>query len=143
MTVHVYNPHVNIQDLITFLRRHCTVTIEPSRNLDSDGIWDGKWTVMVKLKEDPAAPDGIHHPSSSFSVGATQEEEQPENEGPDDKLDQVTKVLQEMRALASVMEASPPPSLGNSRAGRGLHGGGRAKPTRQPGGGRAQDQREV
>ncbi|KAJ1209938.1 hypothetical protein NDU88_005307 [Pleurodeles waltl] len=69
MTVHVYNPHVNIQDLTTFLRRHCTVTREPSRNLDSDGIWDGKWTVMVKLKEDPAAPDGIHHPPSSFSLG--------------------------------------------------------------------------
>ncbi|KAJ1169356.1 hypothetical protein NDU88_001249 [Pleurodeles waltl] len=69
MTVHVYNPHVNIQDLTTFLRRHCTVTREPSRNLDTDGIWDGKWTVMVKLKEDPAAPHGIHHPPSSFSLG--------------------------------------------------------------------------
>ncbi|KAJ1166957.1 hypothetical protein NDU88_007350 [Pleurodeles waltl] len=69
MTVHVYNPHVNIQDLTTFLRHHCTVTREPSRNLDSDGIWDGKWTVMVKLKEDPAAPDRIHHPPSSFSLG--------------------------------------------------------------------------
>ncbi|KAJ1142473.1 hypothetical protein NDU88_008787 [Pleurodeles waltl] len=69
MTVHVYNPHVNIQDLTTFLRRPCTVTREPSRNLDNDGIWDGKWTVMVKLKEDPAALDGIHHPPSSFSIG--------------------------------------------------------------------------
>ncbi|KAJ1190970.1 hypothetical protein NDU88_000287 [Pleurodeles waltl] len=69
MTVHVYNPHVNIQDLTSFLLRHCTVMKEPSRNPDSDGIWDGKWTVMVKLKEDPAAPDGIHHPPSSFSLG--------------------------------------------------------------------------
>ncbi|KAJ1166985.1 hypothetical protein NDU88_007378, partial [Pleurodeles waltl] len=69
MTVHVYNPHVNIQDLTTFLRHHCTVTREPSRNLDSDGIWDSKWTVMVKLKEDPAAPDRIQHPPSSFSLG--------------------------------------------------------------------------
>ncbi|KAJ1123702.1 hypothetical protein NDU88_002170 [Pleurodeles waltl] len=69
MTVLVYNPHVNIQDLTTFLRCHCTMTREPSRNLDSDGIWDGKWTVMVKLKEDPADPDGIHHPPSSFSLG--------------------------------------------------------------------------
>ncbi|XP_078528710.1 uncharacterized protein LOC144806159 [Lissotriton helveticus] len=69
MTVHVYNPHVNVQDLTTFLRRHCTVTKAPSRNLDSDGIWDGKWTAMVKLKEDPLAPDGICHPPSSFSLG--------------------------------------------------------------------------
>ncbi|KAJ1080185.1 hypothetical protein NDU88_000405 [Pleurodeles waltl] len=69
MTVHVYNLHVNIQDLSTFLRRHCTVTKEPCRNLDSDGIWDSKWTVMMKLKEDPGAPDGIHHPPSSFSLG--------------------------------------------------------------------------
>ncbi|KAJ1166927.1 hypothetical protein NDU88_007321 [Pleurodeles waltl] len=38
-------------------------------NLDSDGIWDGKWTVMVKLKEDLAALYGIHHPPSSFSLG--------------------------------------------------------------------------
>ncbi|KAJ1179660.1 hypothetical protein NDU88_004894 [Pleurodeles waltl] len=28
MTVHVCNPHVNIQDLTTFLRLHCTVTKE-------------------------------------------------------------------------------------------------------------------
>ncbi|KAJ1193100.1 hypothetical protein NDU88_002405 [Pleurodeles waltl] len=69
MTVHIYNPYANIQDLTTFLRRHCTVTREPSSNLDSDGIWDGKWTVMAKLKEDPAALDGIHHPPSSFSLG--------------------------------------------------------------------------
>ncbi|KAJ1191810.1 hypothetical protein NDU88_001125 [Pleurodeles waltl] len=69
MTVHVYNPHINIQDLTTFLRRHCTLTREPSRNLDSDGIWDSKWTIMVKMKEDPAAPDGIHQPPSSFSLG--------------------------------------------------------------------------
>ncbi|KAJ1185376.1 hypothetical protein NDU88_002169 [Pleurodeles waltl] len=40
MTVQVYNMHINIQDLTTFLRRHCTVTRKPSRNLDSDGIWD-------------------------------------------------------------------------------------------------------
>ncbi|KAJ1113947.1 hypothetical protein NDU88_002187 [Pleurodeles waltl] len=71
MTVHVYNPHVNIQDLTTFLRRNCTVTKEPSRNLDSDGIWDGKWTFMVKLKEDPEVPDGIHHPPSSSPEGVT------------------------------------------------------------------------
>ncbi|KAJ1199923.1 hypothetical protein NDU88_003755 [Pleurodeles waltl] len=69
MTLHVYNPHVNIQDLTTFLCLHCTVTREPSCNLDSDGIWDGKSSVMVKLKEDPAALDGIHHPPSSFSLG--------------------------------------------------------------------------
>ncbi|KAJ1211143.1 hypothetical protein NDU88_006504, partial [Pleurodeles waltl] len=68
-SANVYNPHVNIQDLTTFLCRHCTVTKEPSRNLESDGIWDGKWTVMVKLKEDLVAPDGIHHPPSSFSLG--------------------------------------------------------------------------
>ncbi|KAJ1160993.1 hypothetical protein NDU88_001482 [Pleurodeles waltl] len=40
----------------------------------------------------------------------SEEEVQPENEDPDDQLDQVTKVLQEMRVLASVMEAPPPPS---------------------------------
>ncbi|KAJ1084053.1 hypothetical protein NDU88_004207 [Pleurodeles waltl] len=69
MTVHVYKPHVNIQDLTTFLRRHCIVMKEPSCNLDSVGVWDGRWTVMVKLKEDAAALDGIHHPPSSFSLG--------------------------------------------------------------------------
>ncbi|KAJ1080856.1 hypothetical protein NDU88_001045 [Pleurodeles waltl] len=69
MTVHIYNPHVNIQDLTTFLRCHCILTEEPSHNLDSDSIWDAKWTVMVKLKEDPVAPDGIHHPPSSFYLG--------------------------------------------------------------------------
>ncbi|KAJ1107748.1 hypothetical protein NDU88_005137 [Pleurodeles waltl] len=40
----------------------------------------------------------------------SEEEEQPGNEGPDDQLDHVTKVLQEIGVLASVMEASPPPS---------------------------------
>ncbi|KAJ1166944.1 hypothetical protein NDU88_007337 [Pleurodeles waltl] len=63
MTVHVYNPHVNIQDLTTFLHHHCTVTREPSRNLDSDGIWDGKWTVIVKLEEDPRLDSGyLYYP---------------------------------------------------------------------------------
>ncbi|KAJ1137804.1 hypothetical protein NDU88_004200 [Pleurodeles waltl] len=45
-----------------------------------------------------------------FDLWESEEEEQPENGGSDDQLDQVTKVLQEMRALASVMEASPPSS---------------------------------
>ncbi|KAJ1208296.1 hypothetical protein NDU88_003682 [Pleurodeles waltl] len=69
MTVHDYNLHFNIQDLTTFLHRHYTVTKEPSRNLDRDDIWDGKWRVMVKLKAGPLAPDGIHHPPSSFTLG--------------------------------------------------------------------------
>ncbi|KAJ1191809.1 hypothetical protein NDU88_001124, partial [Pleurodeles waltl] len=49
-----------------------------------------------------------HNPNSDPKE--SEEEEQPGNEGPDDQLDQVTRVLQEMRVLASVMEASPPPS---------------------------------
>ncbi|KAJ1167553.1 hypothetical protein NDU88_007943 [Pleurodeles waltl] len=49
-----------------------------------------------------------HNPNSDPEE--SEEEEQPGNEGPDDQLEQVTRVLQEMRALASVMEASPPPS---------------------------------
>ncbi|KAJ1166981.1 hypothetical protein NDU88_007374 [Pleurodeles waltl] len=49
-----------------------------------------------------------HNPNSDPEE--SEEEEQPGNEGPDDQLDQMTRVLQEMRAVASVMEASPPPS---------------------------------
>ncbi|KAJ1097232.1 hypothetical protein NDU88_002357 [Pleurodeles waltl] len=48
-----------------------------------------------------------HNPNSDQEE--SEEEEQPGNVGPDDQLDQVTRVLQEMRALASIMEASPPP----------------------------------
>ncbi|KAJ1170855.1 hypothetical protein NDU88_002726 [Pleurodeles waltl] len=47
-----------------------------------------------------------HNPNSNPEE--SEEEEQPGNECPDDQLDQVTRVLQEMRALASVMEASRP-----------------------------------
>ncbi|KAJ1166939.1 hypothetical protein NDU88_007332 [Pleurodeles waltl] len=49
-----------------------------------------------------------HNPNSDPEE--SEEEEQPGNEGPEDQQDQVTRVLQEMRALASVMELSPPPS---------------------------------
>ncbi|KAJ1139387.1 hypothetical protein NDU88_005760 [Pleurodeles waltl] len=69
MIMLVYNLHVNIQDLTNFLYHHCTMMKEPYRNLDSDAIWDGKWTVIVKFKEDSSALFRIHHPSSSFSLG--------------------------------------------------------------------------
>ncbi|KAJ1129507.1 hypothetical protein NDU88_007875 [Pleurodeles waltl] len=244
MTVHVYNPHVNIQNLTTFLRRHCTVTSEPSRNLDSDGIWDvqvcknckreghtakackeeapcnlsgavghrfkdcpqraksyaqaakppgraaqeeaaaaslpdpaprktketgrrkgprqeqvkpdqgstsalepqsteeempaipesgptdnapqpaseiqeeGPWMKQERRKRRHSPPQvtkktrkkhlSNHNPNSDPEE--SEEEEQPGNDGPDDQLDQMTRMLQEMRALASVMGASPPPS---------------------------------
>ncbi|KAJ1166968.1 hypothetical protein NDU88_007361 [Pleurodeles waltl] len=49
-----------------------------------------------------------HNPNSDPEE--SEEEEQPGNEGPEDQQDQVTRVLQEMRVLASVMESSPPPS---------------------------------
>ncbi|KAJ1166956.1 hypothetical protein NDU88_007349 [Pleurodeles waltl] len=49
-----------------------------------------------------------HNPNSDPEE--SEEEEQPGNEGPEDQQDQVTRVLQEMRALASVMESSLLPS---------------------------------
>ncbi|KAJ1115851.1 hypothetical protein NDU88_004073 [Pleurodeles waltl] len=82
MTVHIYNQHDNIEDLTTFLCCHCTVTKEPSHSLDSDS--NGK--------------------------EESEKEDQLEKEGPVNQLDQITKMLQEISALASVMEASPPPS---------------------------------
>ncbi|XP_069083456.1 nucleolar protein dao-5-like [Pleurodeles waltl] len=79
---------------------------------------EGPWTKQERRKRRHSPPQvtkktrkkhlSNHNPNSDPEE--LEEEEQPGNEGPDDQLDQVTRVLQEMRALASVMEAPPPPS---------------------------------
>ncbi|KAJ1166970.1 hypothetical protein NDU88_007363 [Pleurodeles waltl] len=109
---------------------------------------EGPWTKQERRKRRHSPPQvtkktrkkhlSNHNPNSDPEE--SEEEEQPGNEGRDDQLDQVTTVLQEMRALASVMEAPPTTIASTIREGRGLHGGGSAKHTCQHGGGRAGDQ---
>ncbi|KAJ1091627.1 hypothetical protein NDU88_004744 [Pleurodeles waltl] len=79
---------------------------------------EGPWMKQERRKRRHSSPQATkktrkkhlsnHNPYSDPEE--SEEEEQPENEGPEDQLDQVTKMLQEMRALASIMEAFPPPS---------------------------------
>ncbi|KAJ1136743.1 hypothetical protein NDU88_003158 [Pleurodeles waltl] len=79
---------------------------------------EGPWTKQERRKRRKSPPQvtkktrkkhlSNHNPNSDPEE--SEEEQQPGNEGPDEQLDQVTRVLQEMSALASVMEASPPPA---------------------------------
>ncbi|KAJ1155639.1 hypothetical protein NDU88_008368 [Pleurodeles waltl] len=79
---------------------------------------EGPWMKQEHRKRRHSPPHAIkktrkkhlsnHNPNSDPEE--SEKEEQPGNEGPDEQLDQVTRVLQEMRVVASVMQVSPPPS---------------------------------
>ncbi|KAJ1083772.1 hypothetical protein NDU88_003927 [Pleurodeles waltl] len=79
---------------------------------------EGPWMKQERRKRRHSPPQATkktrkkhlsnHNPYSDPEE--SEEEDQLEKNGPDDQLDQVTKVLQDMRVLASVMEESLPPS---------------------------------
>ncbi|KAJ1177728.1 hypothetical protein NDU88_002980 [Pleurodeles waltl] len=87
---------------------------QPASEIQEEGPWM-KQECMERRHSSPQATKKtrkkhLSNHNSYTDPEESEEEEQPGNEGPDDQLDQVTKALQEMRALASAMEASPPPS---------------------------------
>ncbi|KAM8921338.1 uncharacterized protein RCH25_016045 [Pelodytes ibericus] len=69
VTVTMRNPHTPGKDIATFLHRFCTVMREPAQIRDRHNYWTGKWSLVIRLRQDSSSPDGFHHLPSSFSLG--------------------------------------------------------------------------
>ncbi|XP_067897345.1 uncharacterized protein [Heterodontus francisci] len=69
VTIHLYNPHVPVVDVLTFLARYVEVAGSSTDVKDPFGIWTSKRQVKVTLKVDPSG--AIIHPPSSFAIGGS------------------------------------------------------------------------
>ncbi|KAG2459812.1 ZCHC3 protein, partial [Polypterus senegalus] len=69
MTVHMFNPWVEDDAIMAFLRRYATAVFFLRRVTDDEGIWNGCRQFKVQLKKDSSSVDGLTHPPSSFSLG--------------------------------------------------------------------------
>ena len=69
--VHMYDPHVTVQEIGAFLMRYASSIGKPTRKIVDDmGIWTGKIDFMrVTLKRDPEGFDGFAHPPAFFNIG--------------------------------------------------------------------------
>ena len=70
VTVHMYDPHVPIEDIVGFLQRYGRVERNPEKVMDRTGFWTGKRTFKILLNKDPAGHDGLAHPPAFFTIGA-------------------------------------------------------------------------
>lgn len=66
LTIHVYNPWVPDEEIVTFLLRYCSFVSAGVRVLDNFGIWCGRRRFRVRFKE---TSEGFCHPPGSFSIG--------------------------------------------------------------------------
>ncbi|XP_075034531.1 uncharacterized protein LOC142095485 [Mixophyes fleayi] len=71
VTVSMRNPHTPGKDIATFLSRFCSVVKDPSKILDANGFWTGKWSIIIRLRKDSTATDGLQHLPSSFALGGS------------------------------------------------------------------------
>uniref|UniRef100_A0A8C4TGD6 CCHC-type domain-containing protein n=1 Tax=Erpetoichthys calabaricus TaxID=27687 RepID=A0A8C4TGD6_ERPCA len=69
VTVHVFNPFVEEEDIVTFLSYYCESVSSLRWIRDCYGIWTGKRQFKVTLKEDRNSADGLRHPPAYFSLG--------------------------------------------------------------------------
>ncbi|XP_040285795.1 zinc finger CCHC domain-containing protein 3-like [Bufo bufo] len=72
VTVAMRNPHIPGKDIVTYLKRFCTMVRDPTHILNGNGFWTGKWSVIVCLNRDPTDPDGVQHLPPTFSLGNSQ-----------------------------------------------------------------------
>ncbi|XP_075056936.1 uncharacterized protein LOC142143121 [Mixophyes fleayi] len=70
-TVSMRNPHTPGKDIATFLSRFCSVVKDPCKILDVNGFWTGKWSIIIRLRKDNTATDGLQHLPSSFALGGS------------------------------------------------------------------------
>ncbi|XP_075684391.1 uncharacterized protein LOC142652620 [Rhinoderma darwinii] len=59
-----WNEAVPPQDIVVWLRRHCDLVSDLTKNRDADGIWTGGWRVLVKLRQHNNVT--LHLPNSFF-----------------------------------------------------------------------------
>uniref|UniRef100_A0AAY5KKK2 CCHC-type domain-containing protein n=1 Tax=Esox lucius TaxID=8010 RepID=A0AAY5KKK2_ESOLU len=70
VTVHMYNPFVQDDDLRRFLGEYCNVKAGPRYVKDALGFWTGRRQFQVLLREDATGKDGFLHLPAMFSIGA-------------------------------------------------------------------------
>lgn len=71
--VHMYDPHVHPQKIVSFLKRYGTVFTGGTnvrKVKDDTGFWTGTWVMKMRLKEDPDGVGGFSHPPAVFAIGA-------------------------------------------------------------------------
>lgn len=69
LIVHIYNPHISTEDVVTFLERYCTV-VRFSHLVENElGYWNAKRKFFVRFKHDPQGIGGFAHPPSNFILG--------------------------------------------------------------------------
>ncbi|XP_077060974.1 uncharacterized protein LOC143713527 [Siphateles boraxobius] len=70
ITLHMFNPYVTDEALMTFLANYAEV-LTPARYLkDGVGLWTGKRQFQVLLKTDESGFEGLMHPPAYFNIGA-------------------------------------------------------------------------
>ncbi|XP_067833230.1 zinc finger CCHC domain-containing protein 3-like [Heptranchias perlo] len=69
LIVHMYNPHVPLADVLTFLARYVDGAHNSVDVTDQFGIWTSKREVTATLRLD--AHGNIVHPPSSFAIGGS------------------------------------------------------------------------
>uniref|UniRef100_W5NL99 CCHC-type domain-containing protein n=1 Tax=Lepisosteus oculatus TaxID=7918 RepID=W5NL99_LEPOC len=71
LTVHVFNPRMLEEDIVTFLRRYVDVQGAGRKIIDVEGFWTGKRSYAVRLRPSPGTEGGLSHPLAFFSIGAS------------------------------------------------------------------------
>uniref|UniRef100_A0AAQ4RJS6 CCHC-type domain-containing protein n=2 Tax=Gasterosteus aculeatus TaxID=69293 RepID=A0AAQ4RJS6_GASAC len=69
VSVHMYNPFVTDEALVSFLGRYGEVATAARHVKDPLGFWTGRRQFQVLLNPDPTGPDGLQHPPAFFSLG--------------------------------------------------------------------------
>uniref|UniRef100_A0AAY5KTF3 CCHC-type domain-containing protein n=1 Tax=Esox lucius TaxID=8010 RepID=A0AAY5KTF3_ESOLU len=70
VTIHMYNPFVQDDDVRRFLGEYCNVKAGPRYVKDALGFWTGRRQFQVLLREDATGKDGFLHLPAMFSIGA-------------------------------------------------------------------------
>lgn len=69
VTVHMYNPYVGDETVISWLSRYGKVESAVRYLRDSFGIWSGRRQFKVLLEDNPGGGGGLRHPPAYFSIG--------------------------------------------------------------------------
>ncbi|XP_073436584.1 uncharacterized protein [Dendrobates tinctorius] len=69
LVVHMFNPHVSVEDIELFLNRYCTSVRHTGNVKGRSGLWNGKRRFMVRFKPDPGGVEGLMHPPSTVVLG--------------------------------------------------------------------------
>uniref|UniRef100_W5NN66 CCHC-type domain-containing protein n=1 Tax=Lepisosteus oculatus TaxID=7918 RepID=W5NN66_LEPOC len=68
--VHMHNPFIPEEDIVTFLRRYVDVQGSGTKERDEKGYWTGRRRFLVRLRPGAAPEGGVVHPPPAFSIGA-------------------------------------------------------------------------